>query len=237
LIVLSASTSSPRGTVAIALDGAIVARVAYDGGTSHAERIFTAIDGAMAQAGVARGDLTALACDVGPGSFTGVRVGVASLKGIAVALGLPVVGVGALEAMAFAAATDAGGRDVLAVVDARKGEVFAAAYDTSLSAGWGPEHVARADVGRLGEVATSRGALVVGEVVVELVGLAPPPGPRRAEVCTDAMDLPDAAAIAVLATSRLASLSAVDAARRFDAALLDISYVRAPDAKPLSEQR
>lgn len=230
MIVLALSTSSPRGTVAIARDGEIAARVAYDGGTSHAERLFAAIDDTMAHAGVTRGDLRALACDIGPGSFTGVRVAVASAKGIAVALGIPIVGVGALESMAFAASTLAGGREVLAIVDARKGEVFAAAYDASLSTTWGPEHVARADTARLVELATSRDALVVGEIVTDLDGFTSPP--RAADV-----DLPDAASIARCASSRLALVSPVDAGQRYDAALLDIAYVRAPDAKPLSEQR
>jgi len=226
MIVLSMSTSSPRGTVAIARDSRILARVAYDGGTSHAERLFAVIDEAMAHAGITRAEIDALACDIGPGSFTGVRVGVASAKGIAVALSIPVVGVGSLESMAHAAASIAAGRDVIAVVDARKGEVFAGAYDTALRPTWGPRHLGRDQASTLGDLAIERAALVVGAVVTELSGLAPPP--RAAD-----LDLPDASSIALLAILRLAGLTSVEARMRFDAALLEATYVRAPDARPM----
>src|SRR5690606_32392561 len=103
MILLAVSTSSPRGTVAVARDGAILSRVAYDGGTSHAERLFAVIEEALSAAGIGKGELDALACDVGPGSFTGVRVGVATCQGIALGLDRPVVGIGSLEAMAYAA--------------------------------------------------------------------------------------------------------------------------------------
>ncbi len=230
MIILGISTSSPRGTVAIVRDAEVVARIAYDGGTSHAERLFAAIDQVMEHAAVTRADLTALACDVGPGSFTGVRVGVASAKGIVIGLGLPVIGIGSLEAMAFAATATAAGREVLAIVDARKGEVFAALYDDVLSATWGPVHVARDASATLVELATAHRALAVGEIVAALDGFSPPPR-------SEALDLPDAASMALLAARRLASPSSGQAAECFDAADLEAIYVRAPDAKPLSEQR
>lgn len=227
MIVLALSTSSPRGTVAIAREGALVARVAYDGGTSHAERLFAAIDETMTQAGVARADLTALACDVGPGSFTGVRVGLASAKGIGLALSIPVVGIGSLEAMAFAARDHANGRPVLSIVDARKGEVFAALYDADLNPTWGPTHLSRDDVSTLRDRVTSDQAVVVGEFVAELEGLSP-------IARSPAIDLPDAASMALVAISRLASLTRNDALARHDASTLEAVYVRAPDAKPMA---
>lgn len=228
MIVLALSTSCPRGTVAIAREGQVVARIAYDGGTSHAERLFAAIDQAMAEAGVRRPELSAVACDVGPGSFTGVRVGVASAKGIALALALPVVGIGALESMAHAAAALAGGREVLVAVDARKGEVFAAMYDAKLALTWGATHLGRDETPGLVARVAAVDALVVGEIFTELVGLGAPP--RGAD-----LDLPDAASIARLASVRLGALSATDAQERYDAALLEAVYVRAPDARPMAQ--
>ena len=97
----------------------------------HAERLFEAVDAVLAQAGVERASISGLACDVGPGSFTGVRVGVASAKGMALGLGLPLAGVVSLEAMAaaaFAAGAAGPGDVVVAGIDAKKGEVFVAAY-------------------------------------------------------------------------------------------------------------
>src|SRR4051812_25416291 len=104
--VLALSTSTPRGSVAVVDDGAVLASVAYVDLKSHAERIFGSIDLALAKAGLERSTIAAVACDLGPGSFTGVRVGVASAKGIALALGVPVFGVSSLEVMAAAAFTE-----------------------------------------------------------------------------------------------------------------------------------
>jgi tRNA threonylcarbamoyladenosine biosynthesis protein TsaB len=115
---------------------------------------------------------------------------------------------------------------VLALVDARKGEVFAAVHDTSLSPVWGPEHLPRTEVARLVELVTIHRAFVVSEMILD--GL-------RVDLRGDAADLPDAASMATLASARLTSVS--DAVQRFDAASLEALYVRAPDAKPLSEQR
>ncbi len=101
--VLAISTSTPRGSAALVRDGEAVAAVAYVDLQGHAERIFQAIEAVLAQSGETRRSLDGLACDIGPGSFTGVRVGVASTKGIALGLGLPLAGVTSLEAMAAAA--------------------------------------------------------------------------------------------------------------------------------------
>ena len=101
--VLALSTSTPRGSAALVRDGEVVAAVAYVDLQGHAERIFEAVDAVLAQAGEPRSAVEGLGCDVGPGSFTGVRVGVASAKGMALGLGLPLAGVVSLEAMAAAA--------------------------------------------------------------------------------------------------------------------------------------
>src|SRR3954464_9450523 len=68
----------------------------------HAERLLGIIDESMKRASWKRADLELVACCIGPASCAGVRVGVATAKGIALGLGIPIVGVGSLEAMAFA---------------------------------------------------------------------------------------------------------------------------------------
>ena len=223
--LLALSTSTPRGSAALLRDGEAVAEVAYADLQGHAERLFEAIDAVLARAGEARTSIDALACDVGPGSFTGVRVGVASAKGIALALGAPLVGVVSLEAMARAAFAEgaAGPADaVLAAIDAKKGEAFVAAWDAS-----GAELLAPCtrplglETLLLPGLPPGGRLVVVGEIAV---GLALPPGASLAR--GPALDLPDAAWIARVAAPRFAGGPA-------DPADVEPLYVRAPDAIPM----
>lgn len=168
--VLALSTSTPRGSAAV-LDGECVLGVArYEGGAGHAERLFQAIDEALLAAGVDRAALDALACDVGPGSFTGVRVAVAAAKGIALARSIPVAGVVSLEAMAAALRAEPSVRAeaVLAVIDARKGELFVGAYGPPGEPIFAPVHVPRES---LPEVIASLGGRPLTLAVPALVGV------------------------------------------------------------------
>jgi tRNA threonylcarbamoyladenosine biosynthesis protein TsaB len=84
------------------------------------------------------GAVERIAVGIGPGSFTGLRVGVATAKAIGLSRGLPVSGVGSLDALARGMAAPAGGRDRLAVLDARRGEVCAALHAAAGERLWGP---------------------------------------------------------------------------------------------------
>lgn len=226
VIVLALSTSTARGSVAVIRDGSPIADAEYVDLQGHAERLFEAIDAALARAGVTRGDISAIACDIGPGSFTGVRVGVASAKGIALAMSAPLVGVISLEAMAMAAfaAGDAGEDDLaIAAIDAKKSEVFLGAWRASGEAVLAP--VARP----IGDLALSiadlpaRGArVVVGEIAA---GIALPAGARLAR--GPGLDLPDASWIGRIGAARLA------AGGSLDPELVEPLYVRPPDAVPM----
>jgi tRNA threonylcarbamoyladenosine biosynthesis protein TsaB len=229
--LLSISTSTPRGSAAL-LDGERVLGVStYADLAGHAERIFLAIDEALAAAGVSRDAVDAFACDVGPGSFTGVRVGVAAAKGMALGRGAPLVGVLSLEAMAAAAfqAGLAGHSDVVvAALDAKKSELFLAAYDAMGNVIWEPRHVPIDEAPMLvlsgpGAALPPGGALrVVGEVAASLPALAP------IVLRGDAVDLPDAAALGRVARVRLGEGGA------FDPEPVEPVYVRPPDAKPMA---
>lgn len=104
----------------------VLARADPDIGKGHAERLMDEVAGLLDEAGVSYADLTKLAVVVGPGSFTGLRVGVAAARGLSLALGIPAIGVGTLEALAE---PHRGAGPVLAILDAKRGEVYAALED------------------------------------------------------------------------------------------------------------
>jgi tRNA threonylcarbamoyladenosine biosynthesis protein TsaB len=97
-------------------------------GRRHAEVLMPAVDELCRRAGWAVGDLSGVAVDIGPGLFTGLRVGLATARAIASARGLPAVGVNSLEALAYPHRRRTG--LVAPVVDARRGEVYWALYQT-----------------------------------------------------------------------------------------------------------
>jgi tRNA threonylcarbamoyladenosine biosynthesis protein TsaB len=105
----------------------VVREVAYEGPEGHAERLLPAVEQLLAATGVSRSQIDRLAVGVGPGSFTGIRVGVALAQGISLGLGRPVVGVGSLRAMCWGVPAEQAGVRI-ALLDARKGDVFAAVH-------------------------------------------------------------------------------------------------------------
>jgi tRNA threonylcarbamoyladenosine biosynthesis protein TsaB len=94
----------------------------------HARRLLELVEAALDGAGAGWDDVERIAVGVGPGGFTGLRHGIATARALAQGRGLPLAGVSSLEALASGAAEHAGERPVLAVIDARRGEVFAAAW-------------------------------------------------------------------------------------------------------------
>lgn len=125
--LLAIDTADGTAGVALLVDGRVVSELVETSAYRHSERLFALVDEALAGAGVGRGDLGGVAVTRGPGSFTGLRVGLATAKGIAFALGLPLLGVSTLEALAQGAMPFPG--LVLPVLDARKRQVYGAAYD------------------------------------------------------------------------------------------------------------
>jgi len=90
----------------------------------QAERLIPLLDEVLGEAGFAWSDLTALAVGTGPGNFTGVRIAVAAARGLALSLGVPAIGVTALEARAFGLP-----RPLAVVEDARRGEIYLQEFD------------------------------------------------------------------------------------------------------------
>ena len=95
----------------------------------HAERLMPMIETALEQSGLVFEDVERIAVTTGPGSFTGVRVGVAAARGLGLALAIPVVGIGSLDALACAAVESHGCGTAVAVLNARRDEVYALVQD------------------------------------------------------------------------------------------------------------
>jgi tRNA threonylcarbamoyladenosine biosynthesis protein TsaB len=128
--VLGIDTASGRGSVAVARRDGILLEVPLAERGAHAGDLLGRIDALLSQAGMVPADLRGVAATLGPGSFTGVRVGLATGKGLAYALGVPLVGLSTLEALARATVLRAGedGMTLWAVVEAGRGEVYAARF-------------------------------------------------------------------------------------------------------------
>lgn len=124
--VLAVETSTLAGGVAL-LDGErLVTEYLLDVRVTHSERLMATIDRVLADARWAAGDLEGLAVAIGPGSFTGLRIGIGTVKGLAFALALPVAAVPTLDA--FAAGLPFVALPVCPVIAARRGEVYASRY-------------------------------------------------------------------------------------------------------------
>ena len=125
--MLLALETSDRLCAACLLDretGSIAASMTLDIERGHAERLMGMIQGVLNEAGIRYEHLTGLSVCVGPGSFTGIRVALATATGLSIALNIPVSGVTALQALALQAQPLAHGRPILAAIDARRGDVY-----------------------------------------------------------------------------------------------------------------
>jgi tRNA threonylcarbamoyladenosine biosynthesis protein TsaB len=129
--VLALDTSSAASAAVVADDGRTLATRSTGEQRRHAELLTPLVDQVLTEAGVARGDLTAVVVGTGPAPFTGLRVGLVTARTLALALGVPVHGVSSLDALALATVTAgdvAAGQEVLVVTDARRKEVYWARY-------------------------------------------------------------------------------------------------------------
>ncbi len=189
-----------------------------EGKKPHAERLFGMIEAAMAEAGLAFADLDRIAVTVGPGSFTGLRVGIAAARGLALVVKCPVVGLGTLAVHAEAARAVAGPVPVLALLDARRGEFYGERFAAD-GASVGPAAVGSAAhfaaLVERGDVLAGSGADSVAAALPE--GFAP---------IVHRSSAPDVRALLRLAVSAPA---AVAPPRPL--------YLRPPDAKPQNEKR
>jgi len=129
--IVAIETATETVGVAVRTTSGIEAEFTLAGRRHHVESLIPALDHLLGQVGLAAGEVEALAVDVGPGLFTGLRVGVATAKGLAQGLGLGIVELTSLAVLRRAAIDVGVVGHVLSVVDARRGEVFAALGDVA----------------------------------------------------------------------------------------------------------
>ena len=206
MIVLGLDTCLSACSVAV-LDGeAVLAHASEVMARGHQERLAPMAQAVMAEAGIPFSRLQRIGATVGPGSFTGLRVGVAFAKGLGSALSVPAVGVGSLEALAAEAAGL-----VAAVLDARRDQLYLQVFEDGqalMAPDVLPLGVA---VARLAELAMGRALTLVGSGAPLLADTAPGANVLTPEGC-------DPRAVARLAAGK-------------PAAPIRPLYLRAPDAK------
>ncbi len=127
-MLLALDTATPAVTVAVADGSEVLAERTTVDARRHGELLAPAIAGALRDAGVDRRDLTGVAVGVGPGPFTGLRVGLVTARTLGATLGLPVLGVCTLDVLALQAGRERALEDFRVVTDARRKEVYWAAY-------------------------------------------------------------------------------------------------------------
>lgn len=125
-LILATDTSTSVNSVALCRGDSLLAEVGVESGRRHAERLIATVDWVLAEAGIPLAEVEVLAVATGPGSFTGLRIGTATFKGLALAAQKPLVAVPTLAALSRLAPGWQGA--VCTLLDARMQEVYAAAY-------------------------------------------------------------------------------------------------------------
>jgi tRNA threonylcarbamoyladenosine biosynthesis protein TsaB len=223
LIILALDTTTRAGSVAVADGDRMIAVTPGDDSRSHGERLPREIAGVLERAGLRREQIDLLAVATGPGAFTGLRIGLAAMQGLAMTLQKPVAGVSALDALAEqVGASDA---DVIVPwMDAQRGDVFATLVDPR--SGSALESPAAASPRTLLEAWQShlagRRAIFIGDAAIRDAALIADAGRGRWEARTPA---PLAPQIAILGGRRAGKGEAGPPHA------LEPIYVRRPDAE------
>jgi tRNA threonylcarbamoyl adenosine modification protein YeaZ len=187
--------------------GAVAVQIREPMSRGHAEALVPMIDRVLQEAGVSMDKLERIAVTTGPGTFTGVRVGVSAARGLALALKLPVAGITTLEMLAGGALFSgdvARGARILATIDARRGQAYLALYESGLSKGDYPLRCIAAPAAvALEDAGDWLGGMLEGEEEIIMVGNAAEIlAGRDSRLQAGPNDVgPDAAVVARLAAS------------------------------------
>jgi tRNA threonylcarbamoyladenosine biosynthesis protein TsaB len=223
--ILSIDTTSVAGSVALSEDGALVAQEQQGASGTHSEKLLGSIEHLLNIARWERGDIEGIAVAIGPGSFTGLRIGLATAKGLALALGRPISGASSLRSLALNGRSFTG--TVAALIDARRGEIYAGAWRVGrgdeLEEVMGecvlpPFELAKRMRGMEGEIlCVGDGALAAADEIGRALG-------KRASVASGSQLRPQAVNLAILTLESLRSGGE-------DLASIAPNYVRRSDAE------
>ena len=185
MLLLGLDTATPAVTVALHDGGQPLAQLVTVDAHRHAELLAPAIAKAIADGGASQRDLTGIVVGVGPGPYTGLRVGLVTARVLGAALGIPVYGLCSLDVIAadvvsghFDAGRPAG--DFLVATDARRRELYWARYDSSGTRLAGPEVSRPAEIPAPGLPAAGEGPMLYPELLPEALG---PAYPAAATLC------------------------------------------------------
>jgi tRNA threonylcarbamoyladenosine biosynthesis protein TsaB len=230
--VLAVETSTVTGAVAVLESGAVVAESRVSIAVTHGERLMAAIDGVLRAARWELAQVDGFAVALGPGSFTGLRIGLSTVKGLAFAAGKPVAGVPTLEALAWRLPYCA--YPVCPVLDAKKNEVYAGLYRTlegRIEVLEAPRAIAPATLGEELGIAVPGPVVFVGDAVVPYGALLQEVLGARACLAPADLRLPSAVTVGELGGWALARGEAVDVA-----SLVPL-YLRPSEAELARERR
>ena len=132
-MILCLETATPSCSVALVHNGEVLACEEDPQGQNHSEKITLFIDSVMKKAGISYNDLDAVAVSMGPGSYTGLRIGVSTAKGLCYAVSKPLIAIPTLEAMAYGGKTIVTNGLFVPMIDARRMEVYAAIFDENIN--------------------------------------------------------------------------------------------------------
>lgn len=127
MLIYACDSTSGTASVALCRDGRLLAQYTQNGGNTHSETLLPMTGTMLKSLGLSVDDIDLFACAAGPGSFTGVRIGVATVKGLAFGKGKPCAGVSTLEALAQNLVSDEE-RIICPVMDARRGQFYTASF-------------------------------------------------------------------------------------------------------------
>jgi tRNA threonylcarbamoyladenosine biosynthesis protein TsaB len=228
MYILGIETSTKTGSVAVVSDKAVIAQYSLNIEITHSERLMSTVDRVLTDTGIALSQLDGFAVATGPGSFTGLRIGVSTVKGLAFATGKPVAAVPTLYALAWNVPHAA--YPVCPLLDARKNEVYAAVYtsDGPVLSQTVPEAVV--PLSRLGDLVAGR-AVFTGEAAILYRGEIERMFGEKALFAPHSAILPAAAAVAEI------GLGMIRAGRQADIDSLAPKYIRRPEAEVAWEKR